>query len=385
MSIFKSEYSKNVFTLFGGASLAQAIPIAVSPILTRIYTPDDFGLLALFVALTSIPSVISSGRYEQAILLPKDEESAINIFALCLLLISLTSLLSLVVILIFNDIIVDLLNKPEIKYWLYLLPLSIFLVGLFNLLSIYNVRLKKYLDISKATIIKTIISAFIQLSFGFLKSGFLGLVSGVIFSQLFANLKLLRNIITNKELISKIKLNQIKIKTKRYIDFPKYSLPATLMNTLSGSFINILISSIYSVSTLGIYSLVLRLVSIPTTIIGSSFSKVFYQEAMLELNSTGYIKKIFRKSLFKLFLIGTPIFLLLYLIAEDLFSFVFGQSWAVAGTYTKIVLPFFYIRFISSALSSILSIYEKQKMEFFINFIILSSGLLLIVNTLVIL
>ena len=79
-----------------------------------------------------------------------------------------------------------------------------------------------------------------------------------------------------------------------------------------------------------------------------------------------------------MFLIGTPIFLLLYFIAEDLFSFVFGQSWALAGIYTKIVLPFFYIRFISSALSSILSIYEKQKMEFFINFIILSSGLLLI-------
>ena len=130
MNIFKSEYSKNIFTLFGGASLAQAIPIAVSPILTRIYTPEEFGLLALFVALTSIPSIISSGRYEQAILLPKDEESAINIFALCLLLISLTSVISFVVILIFDDIIVDLLNKNEIKYWLYLLPLSIFLVGL---------------------------------------------------------------------------------------------------------------------------------------------------------------------------------------------------------------------------------------------------------------
>ena len=82
----KSEFSKNVLTLMTGTTIAQAIPIAISPILTRIYTPEDFGVLALFVAITSIFGSIANGRYELAIMLPKKDENAINIFALGLII-----------------------------------------------------------------------------------------------------------------------------------------------------------------------------------------------------------------------------------------------------------------------------------------------------------
>ena len=78
----KSEFSRNVLTLMTGTTIAQAIPIAISPILTRIYTPEDFGILALFVAISTIFGSIANGRYELAIMLPKKDEDAINIFAL---------------------------------------------------------------------------------------------------------------------------------------------------------------------------------------------------------------------------------------------------------------------------------------------------------------
>ena len=77
----KSEFTRNVLTLMTGTTIAQAIPIAISPILTRLYTPKDFGVLALFVAITSIFGSIANGRYELAIMLPKKDEDAINIFA----------------------------------------------------------------------------------------------------------------------------------------------------------------------------------------------------------------------------------------------------------------------------------------------------------------
>ena len=97
----KSEFSKNVLTLMTGTTIAQAIPIAISPILTRIYTPEDFGVLALFVAITTIFGTIANGRYELAIMLPKKDEDAINIFALGFIITCFISLILLILVLIF--------------------------------------------------------------------------------------------------------------------------------------------------------------------------------------------------------------------------------------------------------------------------------------------
>ena len=81
----KSEFSRDVLTLMTGSTIAQAIPIAITPILTRLYMPEDFGVLALFVAVTAILGSIANGCYEFAIMLPEQDEDSINIAALGLL------------------------------------------------------------------------------------------------------------------------------------------------------------------------------------------------------------------------------------------------------------------------------------------------------------
>ena len=103
----KNEFTRNVLTLMMGTTIAQAIPIAISPILTRIYSPKDFGLFALFMSITSFISVSATARYELAILLPKSEEEAINIVSLSMIFAILISLISLLVIFIFKAKIVD--------------------------------------------------------------------------------------------------------------------------------------------------------------------------------------------------------------------------------------------------------------------------------------
>lgn len=138
----KSDFSHNVLTLMTGTTIAQAIPIAISPILTRIYTPEDFGVFALFLAIVGFFSVIASGRYEQAILIPKKDEDAINIFALGFIIICSISLFLLIIILIFNNNITALLNNETISIWLYFIPLTVFFIGLFNLLVLFNNRKK---------------------------------------------------------------------------------------------------------------------------------------------------------------------------------------------------------------------------------------------------
>jgi len=258
-----------------GTTIAQAIPIAISPILTRIYTPEDFGVFALFLAIASIFGSIANGRYDLAIMLPKKDEDAINIFALGFIITTSLSLILFFLVVLFNDDFTKLLNNEEISKWLYFIPVAVFFTGLFNLLNYFNNRRKNYKDIANATIIKSIILAIVQLSVGFIKSGATGLISGQILSQMFANMRLFKNIIKDKVLLSKITKVKIIVLAKRYKDFPKFSMWATLANILSLHLTNILISSFYSIATLGFYSLVQRVLGMPSALIASSIGQVF--------------------------------------------------------------------------------------------------------------
>jgi len=374
----KSEFSRNVLTLMTGTTIAQAIPIAISPILTRIYTPEDFGVFALFIAITAIFGSIANGRYELAIMLPKKDEDAINIFALGFIITSAISLFLLILVIVFNDYFTKLLNNDDISLWLYFVPIAVFFIGIWNILNYFNNRKKQYKDIAKATIIKSIVTAIVQLSVGFIKQGATGLISGQILSQLFANTKLLSNIIKDKVLLSKISKLKIIALAKRYKDFPKFSMWAIFANTLSQNLTNILISSFYSIATLGFYSLVQRVLGMPASLIGGSIGQVFFQQATKEKQQTGKAIKTFNSTMKKLIIIGLPSFGILFFIVEHLFAFVFGEEWRIAGIYAQIVIPLFFIRFIVATVSAIDTIMERQNIYLLFNIVLLTVGVLII-------
>ena len=369
----KSEFNKNVLTLMTGTTIAQAIPIAISPILTRIYTPEDFGVLALFVAITSIFGSIANGRYELAIMLPKKDEDAINIFALGFIITLAISLVLLILVILFNSYFVKLLNNKEIGLWLYFVPVAVSFIGFYNLLNYFNNRKNNYKDIARATIIKSIILAIVQLSIGLIKNGASGLISGQIVSNLFANMRLFKNIVKDKVLISNISKLKIIALAKRYKDFPKFSMWAVLANTLSQHLTNILISSFFSVSTLGFYSLVQRILGVPSALIGNSIGQVFFQQATKEKQQTGKAINTFNSTVKKLIIIGLPSFGILFFIIEDLFVFIFGYEWKIAGEYGQIIIPLFFIRFVSSTVSNINIVFEKQKIGLYINILLMVS------------
>jgi len=369
----KSEFSKNVLTLMTGTTIAQAIPIAISPILTRIYSPQDFGVLALFVAISSIFGSIANGRYELAIMLPKKDEDAINIFALGFIIVSILSIFLLLIVVVFHDNILHILKNENISMWLYFIPISVFFIGVFNLLNYFNTRKKQFKDLAQATVLKSIITAVVQLGIGFLSSSATGLISGQLASWFVANIKLVKNTIKNKILISKISKVKIVALAKKYKDFPKFTMWAGLLNTSSTHFTNILISSMFNIKTLGFYSLSQRMLGIPSSLIGSSIGQVFFQEAMKEKHTIGTSLKVFKTTLKKLLIISIPFFVIMFIFVEDIFAFIFGEEWRMAGIYTKSLVPFFMIQFIVSPLTAINQIYLKNK-----NVMFWQGGLLII-------
>lgn len=363
--ISKSEFTKNALTLITGTTVAQLLPIAISPILTRIYSPEDFGVLAIFMSVVIILGTISNGRYELAVILPEKKTDAINIFILGLIISILFSILLLIIVIIFNNKITLLLNNEQIKIWLYLVPFVVFLFGLFNMLNYYNTRIKNYKTIAQAKVLKSVGMVVVQLGLFFTKNGVLALISGYSASNLFGNFKLSTQILKDKETLGQINSQKIKQLAKRYLRFPTLTLPATLANKLSTDLTNILISTVFSISTLGFYSLANRILAVPSSFIGASISQVFMQEATEEKNKTGSAKKTFKKVIIRLVSIGLPFFTLIFFISEWVFALIFGEEWRLAGTYAQIITPLLFVRFVVAPVSVSLSIFEKQHISLF--------------------
>src|SRR5680860_1336201 len=127
----KGEFNRNVLTLMTGTGIAQVIPLAITPILTRIYSPEQFGVFALFIAIASSLSIVATGRYELAIMLPRKDTDAANITVLSMIINCFVSSLLFIIAWQFNDQITNLLGSRAISTWLYFVPLTVFLNGIY--------------------------------------------------------------------------------------------------------------------------------------------------------------------------------------------------------------------------------------------------------------
>ena len=364
----KSEFSRNVLTLMTGTTIAQAIPIAISPILTRIYTPEDFGVFALFIAIASIFGSIVNGRYELAIMLPKKDEDAINIFALGFIITITLSIFLLSLVVIFHNYFITILNNKEIGNWLYFMPIAVLFMGLFNLLNYFNNRKKYYKDIANAIIIKSIILATVQLSMGLLKQGLAGLISGQILSQIFANMRLFKNIIQDKRLISKISKVKIIALAKKYKKFPIYNTQHALINIVFSRMPIFILSKFFDASTIGFYSLSIRIVQTPITIIGNAFANVLYQKIVHKRNNgQKYINQIF-KFLKTQIMLAVLLFIVIFILSNYI-GIIFGESWSEVGLYIKLLMPWLFMVFIVSPLAFSINMTNNQEKGLYLEWI----------------
>jgi O-antigen/teichoic acid export membrane protein len=357
-----------------GTSIAQAIPIAISPILTRIYTPEDFGVFALYISVTSILSVFATGGYEYAIMLPVHEKDAKQIIVLSLIITSIISLFIFCIIGIFNNNIVRLLGNDEISGWIYLIPASVLLSGIYRSLNYWSTRKTEYKNVASSKIAQSVGSSSINLLLGWLGSGSAGLLLGSIGGQVGSVFVLAKKSIKEISIIPD--WPKIFVLARQYIDFMRYSILSSLLNSLSFNLLSIIISKIFSSSILGFYSLVYRIMTLPGALLGSAIRDVYFQESTKFKNAHRDNKAIFISTLKKLSLISGMIYIPMYFYIEELVIFVFGQKWRISGEIAKILIPLMAVRFVSSSLSSTLITYEKQKAGLFINFLLMFNVIL---------
>lgn len=359
-----SEFSRNFFVLFKGTLIAQIIPLILMPVLTRIYTPADFGILELFLSVSLILGAVANARYELAIVLPDKKEDAWNIMGLGFIIAFAFSIVLLIIVSFFAEGIAGLLNNSKMKFWLFFVPLAVLLQGMFNMLSFYNTREKLFKSISSASISRSVTRVGSQAIIGAIHNSPAGLIIGQILGFVAALIPLSRKI-KYKLFVKKVTGENMKLMAKKYKDFPKFTMPSTLANSLAVNLTSILISAMYTISGVGLYSLANRILGMPSALIGKSMSNVYYKEAHDQRKKFGHAKEVFVSTLKKLLLIAIPMTITIFFVAEWLFAFVFGEEWRIAGQYAKIIMPLVGIRFVLAPISVSLSVFERQKISLY--------------------
>lgn len=357
----KSEFSRNVLTLMTGTTIAQAIPMAISPILTRIYTPEDFGVFAIYMSMAAIISIMATGRYEMAIMLPKEDEDVKKIVKLIVMILSSVVLVVFLIVFIFNFQISNLFENKEISNWLYFLPLSILLTSLYQVFNYLLIREKNFKRLATNKVIVSTTNATTQLGIGLSVQNAFGLLLGNLLGFIVSIFFIVKSKVVNRY----FNFTNLPIKdvAKEYKNFPKYDVPSVLVNVMANQLPILALGKFFGLGVLGHYSLMYKVLMMPINLLSNTVLDVFKQKATEDYNRDGNCKVIFISTFKRLVLIGFVPFTILGIFAPELFSFVFGEKWRVAGEFAQIMTPMFFINFIVNPLSYTFFIVQKQRMN----------------------
>ena len=340
------------------------IAIAASPILTRVYSPENFNIFGLYLGLSAILGAVTTGRYEMAILLPKKDNDAVNVLGLSILVSMIVSSLIFLFLIIIKFSNKSILEHTVLGNFIFLIPLSTLILGIYSSLNYWNNRRKNYNILSSGRIIYSLLVALITIMLGFtiLING--GLIFGTILGQGLAAIFLISLIIIReKSYLKKINYTKIRLLSKRYFKFPKFLIAGHLMNTSSSQLPLILFSSYFISPVGGFFLLTQRVISLPISIISSSIGDVFRQQASLDYAQNKNCTELYLSTFRKLVFISIIPFVAFYFSAPILFETVFGESWKKSGEFAQILVPMFFLQFVTSPLSNMFIIAEKQELD----------------------
>ena len=344
--------------MVSSTTFAQAIPLAVSPILTRIYSPDEFGVFAIYIAIFYILSSFSTMRYELAIV-QENQKNAYQIFYLCLLMSLMFFIASFLVIYRFREEISDFFKIQQHENLLFLIPISIFLHGSIQSLSFLFTRNKQFSHIASSKIMQGASGGIFQTLFGLLKNSF-GLILGFLISQLFALLALIYGFLKKRKVLPKLNIPTVVYLAKHYKRYPLVSTFGISADNASLQLPFFFVNNFFGSTITGFFSITSKVMNAPLSIIAPSISQVFYQKIFELKKVSSHEAFLFTlKAFFILLLSSIPFTLIIFFFGVEIFSFIFGHGWAISGEYAQILVFAAVIKFSVSPLSSVMSLKEN--------------------------
>ncbi|MBP1962306.1 lipopolysaccharide biosynthesis protein [Paenibacillus aceris] len=365
--LLKNTFVKSVLLITGGTVLAQVINYLVSPIITRLYLPEEYGVLAAYAAVIGMLSVLGSLRYESSIAIAENENVAINMVAVSIIiLLSITIIISIILAFVSQPLLQLLGLDILYKYKLFI-SFGLFFIGLYNIFIQLAYRERDFKTISNTKLSQSIVQNTLNIFLGSFGFGSVGLIVGKIAGQS-AGMVSLSKPILKRTTLEKISKKEMLWGVKRYKNFPLFSTPSQFLNAAGIQLPLFFLTAFFGTQVTGLYGLATTVINMPVTLIGNSISDVFYSEAAnIGKRDPQKLKSLSRILLKKLFLIGIIPMCIVLLLGPSLFSLAFGDMWRDAGVYAQLISISVFSRLVFMPISRVYEVFERQKEAFFLD------------------
>lgn len=362
-------FFQNIAVVAGGNATAKLIGIIAAPIITRLYTPEDYGIFSVFLSVIGIAGSLATLRYAVTIPIAKEEKLADNLLKLCFLITISLSLFWFLGIALFGKFFTVQFSAEQLQPYLCLMPVVFLCMGIYEALNNWAVRTRKFRLITWTKISQGVFSAAIKIGFGAIGITPLGLFLGHIAQAGAGITSLFSKLVQLKPAFFKtFSWSEIKYAAKRYKKFPMVQSWSQLLLALGAQLPVVLIGAFYGVEVVGVFGLAQNMINMPMDLIGQSVAQVYYAEiSKYGKNNPEKIYKLSISIIKKLFWVGLIPIGILMAFGPWLFKLVFGPEWRDAGVYARILSILILFRFISSPIMNCLNVLEKQGIQLWLN------------------
>lgn len=361
---------RGMATLAVGTGAARIIGIVSIPFLTRIYSPEDYGILAVFTSLVTMLVPFLTLRYVVAIPLPRTDGLAMNLMALNALLLLIMTGIVFALLWAFGPFLLEQLSMEVLAPWWPLIALGMLGTGTYEVLSMWATRQRAYKIIAKTQFTQSSMGEAMKIGLGLLAVQQLGLILGQITAQSGGVVSFLMRFRADfQRLRRQISWQRMGLMARYHRAFPIYRLPSQVLLVFSMQAPLLFTAALFDTETTGQLGLALMALALPINLIGTSMATAYYAEITKLRHSPNQIKTTTLAVQKRLFLIGLPIAISLVFFGKAIFALVFGPNWTVAGHFASILSVYMLLQFTSAPLMQVLNVYNKQSSFLIINFV----------------
>ena len=358
-------FGHGVLTLAGGTAGIQGLYLVCLPIITRLFTVQQMGDLTVFQSLLSVLLVVAAMRYEVAIYVSGEAEKAINVLALSVAAVFLTS--GVVALGFFAlSSLVDLPAQYAVvtHYW-GLLWLGQIGAGLALVLTQWTLRQRSFGVVATSRVTQVFSQLVTQLTLGFAGMGSAGLLIGDVAGRLAGAATLaLRLLRKERHLLGAIRAGAMIRDARAHVGYPLYSTPAALLNTVTLQLPPILFLFMFGQHVAGWFGLMIRVCSAPMMLIGKSVSDAYASEfSRLLRDDPAALTPLFIRTFRKLALLGLAPLSVMLIAGPWLFGLVFGTEWTEAGFYARFAALYTFAEFCCFPLFLTPSLLKRQRVQ----------------------
>ena len=353
-------FSKNVAVLAGGAALGQGAILLASPLLTRIYSPADFGVYAAAASLVSLLAVVTTLSYQVAIPLPESRAQTASLIALCAVTSVATTVVSGLFLAAFGGTILSILAADGLEPFLWTITLGQLGGATYQIVSLWAIRVALFRAIAQTRVAQGVGLAVLQLVLSGVGSG-LGLIIGDVVGRTAGTARLAVTMWHREaDHFRKVTVGSMLAIANRYRRFPIFINASSLLDTLGLELPILMLLAQYGSAVGGNYLLVARLAGLPTALIGVAASQVFFSEAARLASDLPVLRHLLFSTVRRLFLTAVAPAALGAVLAPAMVPVIFGPEWSDAGIYLTLLAPMFLLQFTAAPTGAILLVLERQ-------------------------